>query len=89
MWITDKEESGTVVRQAAPRSYLMATPRGTFRRNRRHLNSEAVEKEEDEREQSQSSVYTRESQSSSDQCDEFPNPVQSTEEQSTEQQSIE
>ena len=48
VWITDKEESGTVVRQTSPRSYLVATPLGTLRRNRRQLASEAVKKEEDE-----------------------------------------
>ena len=31
VWITDKEESRTVVKQAALTSYLVATPHGAFR----------------------------------------------------------
>ena len=37
VWVADNEKSGTVVEESAPRSYLVATPDGTYRRNRRHL----------------------------------------------------
>lgn len=38
VWIADQKTQGTVVRQAAPRSYTVETPGGMLRRNRRHLN---------------------------------------------------
>ena len=37
VWITDMRIKGTVKQQTAPRSYLIATPQGMIRRNRRHL----------------------------------------------------
>ena len=37
VWVADNEKSGTVVEESAPCSYLVATPDGTYRRNRRHL----------------------------------------------------
>lgn len=38
VWITDTKTEGTVVAShSAPRSYLVESPQGTIRRNRRHL----------------------------------------------------
>ena len=37
VWITDMRIEGTVKQQTAPRSYLIATPQGMIRRNRRHF----------------------------------------------------
>ena len=37
VWVADQRTNATVEQQAAPRSYLVSTPRGTLRRNRRHL----------------------------------------------------
>lgn len=38
VWITDQRASGTVIgSHSTPRSYLVEGPRGTIRRNRRHL----------------------------------------------------
>ncbi|KAK1895255.1 putative lipoprotein aminopeptidase LpqL [Dissostichus eleginoides] len=40
VWIKDTHEKGTVVSTAGtPRSYIVETPRGPFRRNRYHLSS--------------------------------------------------
>ncbi len=39
MWILDRISTGTVLEQAAPRLYMVETPSGEFRRNRRHLNA--------------------------------------------------
>ena len=38
MWVTDREESGEVVKETATRSYTVQTHGGEFRRNRLHLN---------------------------------------------------
>ena len=37
VWVTDRGSDATVVTEAAPRSYEVQTPDGTYRRNRRHL----------------------------------------------------
>ena len=37
VWVTDKKSEGTIVRETDPRSYLVQTSHGTYRRNRRHL----------------------------------------------------
>ena len=37
VWVPDQRTTVTVQLQAAPRSYLISTPTGTLRRNRRHL----------------------------------------------------
>ena len=37
VWVPDRQESGRVVEETAPRSYVVETPDGTFRRNRQHL----------------------------------------------------
>ena len=37
VWVTDREESGEIVEETATRSYTVQTPRGEFRKNRRHL----------------------------------------------------
>ncbi len=37
VWIPDKQAEGTVVEETNPRSYVVKTPSGTYRRNRRHL----------------------------------------------------
>lgn len=37
VYLPDRESSGTVVSEAAPRSYVVQTPEGTVRRNRRHM----------------------------------------------------
>ena len=38
VWIPDRQSNGQVVEEANPRSVIVATPEGTFRRNQRHLN---------------------------------------------------
>ena len=35
--VRDREETGTIMSETTPRSYLVQTPEGTFRRNRRHV----------------------------------------------------
>ncbi|XP_062855259.1 uncharacterized protein K02A2.6-like [Trichomycterus rosablanca] len=43
VWVKDTDERGTVVSAAdTPRSYMVETPRGTFRRNRFHLSPTPV-----------------------------------------------
>ena len=37
MWVPDRQASGRVVEETSPRSYVVQTPDGEFRRNRRHL----------------------------------------------------
>ena len=37
VWLPDRQESGRVVDETAPRSYVVDTPEGTFRRIRQHL----------------------------------------------------
>jgi len=37
VWVTDRGSDATVVTEAAPRSYEVQTPDGTYRHNRRHL----------------------------------------------------
>ena len=37
VWLPDRQESGRVVDETAPRSYVVDTPEGIFRRNRQHL----------------------------------------------------
>ena len=37
VWITDRQTTGKVVEQTAPRSHTVETPHGRFRRNRQHL----------------------------------------------------
>ena len=37
VWITDRETTGSVSKEVAPRSFIVETPDGSFRRNRRHL----------------------------------------------------
>jgi hypothetical protein len=37
VWIPDRKAAGRVLRETQPRSYLVDTPQGQFRRNRRHL----------------------------------------------------
>ena len=38
VWIPDRKESGTIEKKLnMPRSYIVETPTGTVRRNRRHL----------------------------------------------------
>ena len=37
VWIPDRESSGTVVSETSPRSHIVETSDGSFRRNRRHL----------------------------------------------------
>lgn len=39
VWIDDRQESGTISSQVAPRSYIVDTPSGTYRRNRRGLSA--------------------------------------------------
>ena len=34
VWMSDRKESGTVTRKVAPRSYLVQTSEGEYRRNR-------------------------------------------------------
>ena len=38
VWISNRQETGIVENQVNPRSYVIATPSGTVRRNRVHLN---------------------------------------------------
>ena len=40
VWIPDREEAGKVIQETQPRSYLVNTSHGLFRRNRRQLNWE-------------------------------------------------
>ena len=37
VWIKDRQAEGKVMQEIAPRSYVVHTPDGEFRRNRRHL----------------------------------------------------
>ena len=37
VWLPDMSTEGKVIRERAPRSYVIETPSGTFRRNRRHV----------------------------------------------------
>ena len=37
VWMSDRKESGTVIRKVAPRSYLVQTTEGEYRRNRKCL----------------------------------------------------
>ena len=37
MFIPDKKTRGTVVKESSPRSYVVKTSGGTYRRNHRHL----------------------------------------------------
>ena len=37
VYIPDNAREGTVVEESSPRSYIVQTPEGTYRRNRRHL----------------------------------------------------
>ncbi|XP_065190863.1 uncharacterized protein LOC135821795 [Sycon ciliatum] len=37
VYLTDRHETGTVLRQPAIRSYVVSTPSGEYRRNRRHI----------------------------------------------------
>jgi len=37
VWITDRQTTGKVVEEAAPRSHIVETREGSFRRNRQHL----------------------------------------------------
>ena len=37
VWIKDRQAEGKVIEEIAPRSYVVHTPEGEFRRNRRHL----------------------------------------------------
>ena len=37
VWVPDRQASGRVVEETSPRSYVVQTPDGEFRRNRRHL----------------------------------------------------
>ena len=38
VFLKDRLEHGTIVSSPAPRSYIVSTPSGEFRRNRRHIN---------------------------------------------------
>ena len=38
VWLKDRQQQGTVVKQVHPRSYQVETPSGTYRRNRSHIN---------------------------------------------------
>ena len=37
MWVPDRETPGQVLKEVAPRSLVVETPDGTYRRNRKHL----------------------------------------------------
>ena len=37
VYIPENAREGTVVEESSPRSYIVQTPEGTYRRNRRHL----------------------------------------------------
>ena len=37
VWIPDRDSSGTVVEETSPRSHIVKTADGSYRRNRRHL----------------------------------------------------
>ena len=37
VWLSDSASEGKVVENTAPRSYVVQTPTGQFRRNRRHI----------------------------------------------------
>ena len=37
VWIPEFQQQATILREVAPRSYLVQTPRGRMRRNRQHL----------------------------------------------------
>ena len=37
VWVTDRQIHGEVVEETSPRSYVVQTPDGAFRRNRRHI----------------------------------------------------
>lgn len=37
MYVADRDREGTVLGEVTPRSYLVQTPEGTFRRNRRQI----------------------------------------------------
>ena len=38
VFVTDRQESGVIISKPANRSYIVATPNGEYRRNRRHIN---------------------------------------------------
>ena len=37
LWLPDMTTEGKIINEAAPRSYIIETPSGTFRRNQRHI----------------------------------------------------
>ena len=37
MWVTDRQSHGEVVEETSPRSYIVQTPEGVFRQNRRQI----------------------------------------------------
>ena len=37
MWVTDHQSHGEVVEETSPRSYIIQTPEGVFRQNRRQI----------------------------------------------------
>ena len=48
VWLPDRETTGKVVTETAPRSLIVDTQNGTFRRNRQHLNKSPEPQEPDQ-----------------------------------------
>ena len=51
VWIPDREIAGRVLWETQPRSYVIKTPQGLFKRNRKHLiweQGDAVDEEDDD-----------------------------------------